>query len=143
VSESEQSSASTSESNSSSSEESESSSSSSEEVRKSSKKSSKKSSPAKGKGKKETKGKGKQDSPKKTKKRKAKKDPNAPKRATSAYFFYAAHRRDEFTKEGSKLSMLEKSKQIGVDWKTLSAKQKEPFEAKAIEDKKRYEKEKK
>jgi hypothetical protein len=133
-----ESSVSTSSSQSESSEEETSSSSSDDNRKKSSKKSTKKSSPKKDskKSKKSTK-----ESPKKRKK-KAKKDPNAPKKATSAYFYFAAKRRDEFKKANSTLSMLEKSAQIGVDWKALSEKDRAPFVKLAEEDKKRHAKEK-
>jgi len=94
---------------------------------------------AKGKGKKETK-----KSPKKGQKRKSKKkkDVNAPKKPTSGYFFFAAKRRADFINEKSTLKMLDKSKQIASDWKELSEKDREPYLAKAAQDKKRYEKEK-
>jgi hypothetical protein len=135
--------ASTSESTSetSSSEESSTSSSSSDNRKKSSKKSTKKSS--KKDSKKSKKSKSSKESPKKRKKsKKSKKDPNAPKRATSAYFYYAAKRRADFIKEGSTLSMLEKSKQIGIDWKNVSDKDKAPYNKLAEADKVRYAKEK-
>jgi hypothetical protein len=93
--------------------------------------------------KKDTKSKSKKssESPKKRKK-KAKKDPNAPKKATTAYFYFAAKRREDYTKEDSKLSMLEKSKQIGIDWKALSDKEKAPYHKLAEEDKVRHSREK-
>jgi hypothetical protein len=124
----------------SSSEESTSSSSESSDHRKSKKGSSKKTAPkkaSKGKGKstkKATKGKGKG-----KKSKKAKKDPNAPKKATSAYFYYTAQRREDLKKEKSTLSMVDQSKQFGVEWKALSDKEKEPYNALNVKDKKRYE----
>jgi hypothetical protein len=126
---------STSSSESSSSEES---SSSSSDNRKSSKKSTKKSTKKSGKDSKKSgkssKKSSKESSPKKRKSKK-KKDPNAPKKATSAYFFYAAKRRDDYTKAGSTLSMLDKSKQIGIDWKALTDKEKAPYNKLAEADK--------
>jgi len=122
-----------------SSEEETSSSSSGDSRKKSSKKSTSKK-PSKKESSKKSK-KSSKESPKKRKK-KAKKDPNAPKKATSAYFYYAAKRRDDFTKEGSKLSMTDKSKVIGADWKLLSEKDKAPYNKLAEEDKKRHAKEK-
>jgi len=94
--------------------------------------------------KKDTKSKGKGTKKGDTKKRKskAKKDPNAPKRATSGYFFYTAARRAELTAEGSTLSMLDKSKQMAAEWGKMTEKQKQPYTALAAKDKERYEKEK-
>jgi hypothetical protein len=123
---------------------SESSTSSSSSDHKKSKKSTKKSSKSSKDTKKSSKSKkSSKESPKKRKKsKKAKKDPNAPKKATSAYFYYAAKRRADFIKEGSTLSMLEKSKQIGIDWKTLTDKDKAPYTKLAEADKIRHQKEK-
>ncbi|KAF9740170.1 HMG box protein [Paraphaeosphaeria minitans] len=80
---------------------------------------------------------------------KKKKDPNAPKRGLSAYMFFANDQRDKVREENpgikfGKLSfaVCEVGKMLGEKWKTLSEKQRQPYEAKAATDKKRYEEEK-
>ncbi|KIW08349.1 uncharacterized protein PV09_01265 [Verruconis gallopava] len=88
--------------------------------------------------------------PKETKSRKAKKDvggkrkkdPNAPKRGLSAYMFFANDNRDKVREENPGIKFGEVGKLLGEKWKELSAKEKEPYEKKAIEDKERYEREK-
>lgn len=85
-------------------------------------------------------------------------DPNAPKRGLSAYMFFANDQRDKvreenpgikFGKSLSVQSLMQKlttpgevGKMLGEKWKTLSEKQRQPYEAKAAADKKRYEEEK-
>lgn len=76
------------------------------------------------------------------------KDPNAPKRAQSAYFHFSADKRPEVMEELKKKSKEGKidvtlvSKELGAMWKKLSDKKKKPYEDSAAVDKKRYEKEK-
>lgn len=79
---------------------------------------------------------------KKTKR--AKKDPNAPKRALSSYMFFAKEKRAEIIAEKPELSkdVAAVGKMIGSAWNALSDKEKVPFEKMAEEDKLRYEKEK-
>jgi len=126
---------------SSSSEESASSSSSSEKKSKSKK--SAKASPKKKSSKSAKKGKGKKDGKKtKRKGKKAKKDPNAPKRATTAYFYYTSQRRSELLKEQPGIKVTEQAKIMGQEWKQLSDSEKAPFVQKAEKDKKRYAEEK-
>ena len=73
---------------------------------------------------------------------KAKAAQDGPKRATSAYFYYAADRRDWFKEEQPELKMTEVAKLIGAEWKGLSDDQKGKYNKLAAKDKARYEKEK-
>ncbi|KAK6203519.1 uncharacterized protein RJT21DRAFT_82335 [Scheffersomyces amazonensis] len=80
-----------------------------------------------------------------TEKRKAsrkKKDPNAPKRSLSAYMFFANENRDIVRAENPGISFGQVGKLLGEKWKALTADEKTPYENKADNDKKRYEKEK-
>ena len=77
---------------------------------------------------------------KKTSRRK--KDPNAPKRALSAYMFFANENRDIIKAENPDVSFGQVGKLLGEKWKALSPEEKEPYEAKAKADKRRYESEK-
>ncbi|KAK5009611.1 Non-histone chromosomal protein 6 [Elasticomyces elasticus] len=75
-----------------------------------------------------------------------------PKRGLSAYMFFANDQRDKVRDEnpGIKFGFIadatpdagEVGKMLGERWKSLSDKQKTPYEAKAAADKKRYEEEK-
>ncbi|ETN83191.1 hypothetical protein RB195_017787 [Necator americanus] len=71
----------------------------------------------------------------KTKKSGKTKDPNAPKRAMSAFFFWMADNRDRIKKPG--MGVAEVAKAAGVEWGKVADKSK--WEKKAAEDKKRYE----
>lgn len=53
--------------------------------------------------------------------KKAKKDPNAPKRALSSYMLFANDVRKEITTAEPTLSMVDVSKRIGERWKRLDA----------------------
>ncbi|KAJ1348498.1 hypothetical protein KIN20_003811 [Parelaphostrongylus tenuis] len=64
-------------------------------------------------------------------------DPNAPKRAMSAFFFWMADNRDRIKKPG--MGVAEVAKAAGVEWRKVADKSK--WEKKAAEDKKRYESE--
>ncbi|KAE9551001.1 hypothetical protein FO519_005787 [Halicephalobus sp. NKZ332] len=66
-----------------------------------------------------------------------KKDPNAPKRAMSAFFFWMTENRDRLKKPG--MGVADVAKAAGVEWGKLSDKTK--WEKLAENDKKRYEKE--
>eukprot|EP00621_Florenciella_sp_RCC1693_P010003 CAMPEP_0182543712 /NCGR_PEP_ID=MMETSP1323-20130603/32063_1 /TAXON_ID=236787 /ORGANISM="Florenciella parvula, Strain RCC1693" /LENGTH=193 /DNA_ID=CAMNT_0024754675 /DNA_START=46 /DNA_END=627 /DNA_ORIENTATION=- len=74
----------------------------------------------------------------KGKKAKKTKDPNAPKRATTAYFFFLADERPRTKEEVPGISVTELSKVVGAKWKELSDADKAPYEAKAAADKERY-----
>ncbi|KAF1982293.1 Non-histone chromosomal protein 6 [Aulographum hederae CBS 113979] len=73
---------------------------------------------------------------------KKKKDPNAPKRGLSAYMFFANDQRDKVREDHPGIKFGEVGKMLGEKWKELTDKDKEPYEAKAKADKKRYEDEK-
>jgi len=63
------------------------------------------------------------------------KDPNAPKRAMSAFFFWMQENRDKLKKPG--MGVADVAKAAGAEWGKLTDKTK--WEKKAEEDKKRYE----
>jgi len=77
-----------------------------------------------------------------TKGSKKKKDPNAPKRGLSAYMFFANEQRENVRAENPGIAFGQVGKVLGERWKALSQKQRDPYEAKAAADKKRYEDEK-
>ena len=79
--------------------------------------------------------------PKKERSRK-KKDPNAPKRALSAYMFFANAQRDIVRAENPGIAFGQIGKLLGEKWKSMDAEKREPYENKAEADKKRYELEK-
>ncbi|GMG98436.1 hypothetical protein Nepgr_000276 [Nepenthes gracilis] len=74
----------------------------------------------------------------KKRKQKKKKDPNAPKRAMSGFIFFSQAERENVKKENPGISFLEVGKVLGDKWRKMSAEEREPYEAKARADKKRY-----
>lgn len=76
-------------------------------------------------------------SPKKESRKKSgkTKDPNAPKRAMSAFFFWMADNRERIKKPG--MGVADVAKAAGVEWGKVTDKSK--WEKKAADDKKRYE----
>jgi len=76
------------------------------------------------------------------KKKKVPKDPNAPKRGLSAYMFFANEQRENVRSENPGIAFGQVGKVLGERWKALNSKQRDPYEAKALADKKRYEDEK-
>ena len=75
-------------------------------------------------------------------KRKLAKDPNKPKRPTSAYFYFVAEKREEQKKAGRKITKVaEWTKEVSAIWREISDKDKKPFEAMAAKDKARYDEE--
>jgi len=74
--------------------------------------------------------------------KKAKKDPNAPKRGLSAFMFFSSDNRDKVKKEHAGCSFGEVGKYLGEAWSKADKKTKDKYEAKAVADKARYEKEK-
>jgi len=70
------------------------------------------------------------------------KDPNKPKRATSAYFYYLAFCREEAKKQGRSISKIaEFTKEASEKWRNLNGKEKQVFDNKAAADKARYDRE--
>ncbi|ESQ32633.1 hypothetical protein EUTSA_v10003803mg [Eutrema salsugineum] len=74
----------------------------------------------------------------KKRKQKKKKDPNAPKRAMSGFMFFSQMERDNIKKTHPGIAFGEVGKVLGDKWRQMSAEEKEPYEAKAQVDKKRY-----
>lgn len=70
-------------------------------------------------------------------KRKRAKDPNAPKRNLSAFFFFCNEERPAIRKEHPDWSVGDVAKELGKKWELCSNKPK--FEELARKDKKRYE----
>ncbi|KAJ2553546.1 Non-histone chromosomal protein 6 [Coemansia sp. RSA 1933] len=79
---------------------------------------------------------------KKTKVEKHKKDPNAPKRALSAYMFFSQANRASVQEANEGVSFGQIGKLLGAKWKEMSEKEKEPYTKKADNDKARYAKDK-
>ena len=76
--------------------------------------------------------------------KKAKKDPNAPKKNLTAFFFFSSAKRAEVTAELKAVNpdmkgVAEVGKKLGEMWKALSDAEKEPYNAQAVADKERYE----
>ncbi|XAR71229.1 hypothetical protein NMG60_11028397 [Bertholletia excelsa] len=74
----------------------------------------------------------------KKRKQKKKKDPNAPKRALSGFMFFSQSERENIKKSNPGISFTEVGRVLGDKWKRMTAEEKEPYEAKARADKKRY-----
>ena len=71
-----------------------------------------------------------------------KKDPNLPKRAVSAYFFYLSERRQTIAKEHPEYNNRTIISAMSAEWNRMNEKDKKKFVLLAEEDKKRYAKEK-
>ena len=80
--------------------------------------------------------------PKKPPKR-AKKDSGAPKRGLSAFMFFSSAERERVKAENPEASFGELGKILGARWKEMDDEAREPYVAKAAEDKASYEREKK
>jgi len=75
-------------------------------------------------------------------KRKLAKDPNKPKRPTSAYFYFVADKREEHKKAGRKITKVaEWTKEVSAIWREITDEDKEPFAIMAAKDKARYDEE--
>ncbi|XP_031287257.1 FACT complex subunit SSRP1 [Pistacia vera] len=74
----------------------------------------------------------------KKKKQKKKKDPNAPKRAMSGFIFFSQMERENIKKSNPGIAFTDVGRVLGDKWKKMTAEEKEPYEAKARADKKRY-----
>jgi len=75
------------------------------------------------------------------KRKKNKKDPNMPKRALSAFFFFCADERASIKQKDPTLSVGEVAKILGARWAQVPAENKQLYEQRAEQDKARYEKE--
>jgi len=75
------------------------------------------------------------------KKGKKKKDPNAPKRALSAFFHFCNDERPKVRAEMGDASVGEVAKELGRRWQDCTGDQKARYEAMAARDKQRYERE--
>ncbi|KAJ6482913.1 high mobility group box domain-containing protein, partial [Mycena vitilis] len=73
---------------------------------------------------------------------KAKKDPNAPKRALSAYMFFSQDWRERIKAENPDAGFGEVGKLLGAKWKELDDEEKKPYVEQATKDKVRAEDEK-
>jgi len=73
------------------------------------------------------------------KKHRAKKDPNAPKRAMSGFFFLSNEKRAAIAKAHPAWKVGDVATELGKQWRGMSAAQKKPYEDKAAKDKLRYE----
>jgi hypothetical protein len=73
---------------------------------------------------------------------KKKKDVNAPKKAQNAYMLFSSAKREEYKKKNPDAKAKDIMGGLAGWWKDATADEKKPFEKKAEEDKKRYEKEK-
>ncbi|XP_050134174.1 uncharacterized protein LOC126610219 isoform X3 [Malus sylvestris] len=71
----------------------------------------------------------------KKKKQKKKKDPNAPKRAMSGFMFFSNMERDNVKRENPGIAFTDVGRVLGEKWRKMSAEEKEPYEAKARQDK--------
>lgn len=75
------------------------------------------------------------------KKAKKAKDPNAPKKAMSAFMIFSNEQRNNIKAQNPESSFGEIGRKVGEAWKGLSDKQKQVYVKKAEQDKKRYESE--
>lgn len=73
---------------------------------------------------------------------KRKKDPKAPKRALSAYMYFANENRKHVVDEHPNVKFGEIGKLLGERWKELDPHDKKPYEKLAMDDKVRYKHEK-
>jgi len=69
---------------------------------------------------------------------KKERDPNKPKRALSAFFFYAADERPTVRGLNPDFSVGEVAKELGRKWNELKDDEKKPYEKKAEADRARY-----
>ncbi|PIC41896.1 hypothetical protein B9Z55_009157 [Caenorhabditis nigoni] len=72
------------------------------------------------------------------KRKRAKKDPHAPKRALSAFFFYSQDKRPEIQGQHPDWKVGQVAQELGKMWKLVPQETKDAYEAKAQADKDRY-----
>ena len=73
--------------------------------------------------------------------KKKKKDPNAPKRAMTSFFYFSKEMRPKVKEENPEMTFGELGKKIGELFRGLSADEKEKYEELAKKDKERYQRE--
>jgi len=71
---------------------------------------------------------------------KKKKDPNAPKRPPSAFFIFCSDHRPNIKAENPSFGIGDIAKKLGELWSKQGAKDRAPYEAKAVKLKEKYEK---
>ncbi|KAJ9667999.1 Non-histone chromosomal protein 6 [Coniosporium apollinis] len=76
------------------------------------------------------------------KKKKGESHFHRPPRGLSAYMFFANEQREKVREDNPGIKFGDVGKMLGEKWKALNDKQRAPYEAKAVADKKRYEEEK-
>ena len=76
------------------------------------------------------------------KREKREKDPNAPKKALSAFFMFSSERRVSLKKEKPELDNRQIIYEMSNEWNQMKDEDKKKYHDLADEDKKRYEKEK-
>jgi len=74
-------------------------------------------------------------------KKKRTKDPNAPKRAMSAFFWFCNDERSKVRDLNPKWTVGDVAKELAKKWAAVTSAQKSKYEALAAKDKARYEKE--
>ncbi|KAF8359667.1 hmg-1.2 [Pristionchus pacificus] len=72
------------------------------------------------------------------KRKRAKKDPNAPKRALSAFFFFSHDKRPEVQGANPMWKVGQVAQELGRMWKALSDAERADYERRAHDDKERY-----
>lgn len=72
------------------------------------------------------------------KKTKQKKDPNAPKRSLSAFFWFSGDQRAKVRKENPDAGIGEIAKELGLRWRNIDPQEKERYNDMAAKDKERY-----
>ncbi|KFD52701.1 hypothetical protein M514_06357 [Trichuris suis] len=75
------------------------------------------------------------------KRKRNKKDPNAPKRALSAFFFFSHVKRPDVQQGHPEWKVGQVAQELGRMWKELDEEQKREYEDMAVKDKVRYEQE--
>ncbi len=75
------------------------------------------------------------------KREKKEKDPNAPKKALTAFFFFQTERRASLKKERPDLDNRQMIYEMSSEWNAMKDEDKKKYQERADEDKKRYEKE--
>lgn len=69
------------------------------------------------------------------------KDPNAPKKPTSAYIFFCNDKREDVKRKNPNMKVTEIIKEIAAEWRSTPDKKKSAYTKKAQQDKERYLKE--